>query len=39
MGGAKVYRLLEPIGNIRPVEFEAMYVQSQDNPTTEAGLN
>jgi transposase InsO family protein len=32
-------RLLEPIGNIPPVEFEAMYAQSQESPTTEAGLN
>ena len=26
-------RLLEPIGNIPPAEFEAMYVQSQTSPT------
>ena len=32
-------RLLAPIGNIPPVEFEAMYAQSQQSPTTEAGLN
>jgi transposase InsO family protein len=32
-------RLLEPIGNIPPVEFEAMYAQSQESPTTESGLN
>jgi len=32
-------RLLEPIGNIPPVEFEAMYAQTQESPTTEAGLN
>jgi transposase InsO family protein len=32
-------RLLEPIGNIPPVEFEAMYAQNQESPTTEAGLN
>ena len=32
-------RLLEPIGNIPPVEFEAMYAQSQESPTTEVGLN
>jgi len=32
-------RLLAPIGNIPPVEFEAMYAQTQESPTTEAGLN
>jgi hypothetical protein len=32
-------RLLEPIGNIPPAEFEAMYDQTQESPTTEAGLN
>ena len=32
-------RLLEPIGNIPPAEFEAMYVQTQESPTMEVGLN
>ena len=32
-------RLLEPIGNVPPVEFEAMYFQSQNETTTEVGLN
>jgi len=32
-------RLLAPIGNIPPAEFEAMYVQSQASPTTGVGLN
>ncbi len=31
-------RLLEPIGNIPPAEFEAMYVHSQEIPATGAGL-
>jgi transposase InsO family protein len=31
-------RLLEPIGNIPPAEFEAMYFQNQEAPATEAGL-
>jgi transposase InsO family protein len=31
-------RLLAPIGNIPPVEFEAMYAQTQESPTTEVGL-
>ncbi len=31
-------RLLEPIGNIPPVEFEAMYFQNQDAPATGVGL-
>jgi len=32
-------RLLEPIGNVPPAEFEARYVQSQETPTKEVGLN
>ncbi|MEN8184625.1 MAG: IS3 family transposase [Myxococcota bacterium] len=31
-------RLLEPIGHVPPAEFEAMYVQSHEAPTTEVGL-
>jgi transposase InsO family protein len=31
-------RLLEPIGKISPVEFEAMYAQSQASPTAGVGL-
>lgn len=30
-------RLLEPIGNIPPAEFEAMYLQQQDETTTGVG--
>jgi transposase InsO family protein len=32
-------RLLEPIGNIPPVEFEALYDRRQERPATGAGLN
>jgi len=32
-------RLLEPIGNIPPVEFEAMYYAQRESPTTGVGLN
>ena len=32
-------RLLEPIGNIPPVEFEAAYYQHQDAPAMMAGVN
>jgi putative transposase len=32
-------RLLEPIGNIPPAEFEAMYFQQQNETTTGVGLN
>lgn len=32
-------RLLEPIGNIPPVEFEEMYYRSQSTPALMAGLN
>ena len=32
-------RLLEPIGNVPPAEFEAMYFQSQTETTTEVGVN
>jgi transposase InsO family protein len=31
-------RLLEPIGNIPPAEFEAMYFKKQEAPTMEVGL-
>ena len=31
-------RLLEPIGDVPPAEFEAMYFQNQEGPVTEAGL-
>ena len=32
-------RLLEPIGYIPPVEFEAMYYEHQSSPAMVAGLN
>ncbi|MFV1979453.1 MAG: IS3 family transposase [Myxococcota bacterium] len=32
-------RLLEPIGNVPPAEFEAMYYERQRSPATAAGLN
>jgi len=32
-------RLLEPIGDIPPAEFEAMYYERQESPVTGAGLN
>jgi transposase InsO family protein len=32
-------RLLEPIGNIPPAEFEELYYEEQKRPATEAGLN
>ncbi len=32
-------RLLEPIGDIPPVEFEAMYYEGQEGPARKAGLN
>lgn len=32
-------RLLEPIGDVPPVEFEAMYDRSQPTPVTLAGVN
>ena len=32
-------RILEPIGNVPPAEFEAMYSQQQSESVTEAGLN
>ena len=32
-------RLLEPIGDIPPVEFEAMYYERQESPAIEVGLN
>jgi transposase InsO family protein len=32
-------RLLGPIGDIPPVEFEQMYYARQESPVTEAGLN
>jgi putative transposase len=32
-------RLLEPIGDIPPAEFEAMYYARQESPTMGVGLN
>jgi putative transposase len=32
-------RLFEPIGNIPPVEYEALYYQQQESPAMMAGLN
>ncbi len=32
-------RLFEPIGNIPPVEYEALYHQQQETPAMAAGLN
>ena len=32
-------RLLEPIGDIPPAEFEAMYYERHESPATGAGLN
>jgi transposase InsO family protein len=32
-------RLLEPIGDIPPAEFEAMYYERQESPAMEVGLN
>jgi transposase InsO family protein len=32
-------RLLEPIGDIPPAEFEAMYYEGQESPAMAAGLN
>ncbi len=32
-------RLLEPIGDIPPAEFEAMYCERQESPAMEVGLN
>jgi transposase InsO family protein len=32
-------RLLEPIGDIPPAEFEAMYYEDQEGPTMAVGLN
>jgi putative transposase len=32
-------RLLEPIGDIPPAEFEAMYYEQLESPATEVGLN
>jgi len=32
-------RLLEPIGDVPPAEFEAMYYEGQQAPTMSAGLN
>jgi transposase InsO family protein len=31
-------RLLEPIGNIPPAEYEELYYQSQESPAAVAGL-
>jgi transposase InsO family protein len=32
-------RILTSIGDIPPAEFEAMYYERQERPTTEVGLN
>ena len=32
-------RLLEPIGDVPPAEFEAMYYEDQKSPAMAAGLN
>ena len=32
-------RVLEPIGDIPPAEFEAMYYEGLESPAKEAGLN
>ena len=32
-------RLLEPIGNVPPVEYEQQYYQAQDAPAMRAGVN
>jgi len=32
-------RLLEPLGNVPPAEFEAMYYAMQESPPTVGGLN
>jgi len=32
-------RLLEPIGDVPPAEFEAMYYERQEAPVIAAGLN
>jgi transposase InsO family protein len=32
-------RLLTPIGDVPPAEFEAMYYEKQESPTTAVGLN
>ena len=32
-------RLLKPIGNIPPAEFEALYYAKKESPTREVGLN
>ena len=32
-------RLFEPIGNVPPVEFEALYYERQETPAMGAGLN
>ncbi len=32
-------RLLEPIGDIPPAEFEAMYYERQESPAMAVGLN
>jgi hypothetical protein len=32
-------RLLEPIGDIPPAEFEAMYYARHESPATGVGLN
>jgi transposase InsO family protein len=32
-------RLFQPIGNIPPMEYEALYYQEQEAPAMVAGLN
>jgi transposase InsO family protein len=32
-------RLLQPIGDVLPAEFGAMYYEKQQSPTTAVGLN
>jgi transposase InsO family protein len=32
-------RLLEPIGNVSPAEFETMYYEASKRPAREVGLN
>jgi len=39
MDGFNNRRLLEPLGNIPPIEFEEIYYQSQETPAMVVGLN
>ncbi len=36
--GWEVTMMLEPIGNIPPIEFEMMYYERQESPAMVAGL-